>query len=154
MIQELYSLRRRTKVQCLQKGKQPKSSVSAGLLETSHGSSAFLQTNGIPLHAVMGQLTLAFAQPPSGERVIGQHEQCYNPYCDSHHTCGVSHTPQLCKGPIRDSPRIMNNHLQPAMPWTSPKVANVAAAINPANDVAKMFAEYKIDILVAISLLV
>jgi hypothetical protein len=48
----------------------------------------------------------------------------------------------------------MNNHLQPAMPWTSPKVANVAAAINPANDVAKMFAEYKIDILVAISLLV
>jgi hypothetical protein len=49
---------------------------------------------------------------------------------------------------------MMNSHLQPSMPWAPPKVLKVAAAIRPANEVAKMFAEYRIDILVAISRLV
>jgi hypothetical protein len=48
-------------------------------------------------------------------------------------------------------PRIMNSHLQPSRPWAPPSVANVAAAMRPLKEVARMLAEYKTPIRRAIS---
>lgn len=48
-------------------------------------------------------------------------------------------------------PRTMKSHLQPSRPWAPPSVANVAAAMRPLKEVARMLAEYKTPIRRAIS---
>lgn len=63
----------------------------------------------------------------------------------------------ICQSPlltmIREIlPRMMNSHLQPSSPWAPPIEANVAAAIRPLKEVARILAEYKTPIRRAISL--